>query len=92
MTYKDEYEVARLHPPLLPALGLRRKLRLGRWITPALHLLRAGRRLRGTLFDPFGRAELPDVVRRYEDIKLANVATFRRRATELLIALEAAAG
>jgi indolepyruvate ferredoxin oxidoreductase len=117
-----------LHPPLLRALGLRRKLRLGRWITPALRLLRAGRRLRGTRLDPFGRAEvrrveralveeyralvehglrrldpstaprvvaladLPDVVRGYEDIKLANVATFRRRATELLVELDAAAG
>jgi indolepyruvate ferredoxin oxidoreductase len=44
------------HPPLLRALGLRRKLRLGPWFTPALRALRAGRRLRGTPLDPFGYA------------------------------------
>ena len=53
-----------LHPPLLRALGLRRKLRLGRWIEPALWLLARLRRLRGTPFDPFGRAEVRRVERR----------------------------
>ena len=43
-----------LHPPLLRALGLRRKLALGRWIEPVLTGLIALRRLRGTPFDPFG--------------------------------------
>jgi indolepyruvate ferredoxin oxidoreductase len=47
-----------LHPPLLRALGLRRKLRLGRWIEPALWALARMRRLRGTALDPFGRAEV----------------------------------
>jgi indolepyruvate ferredoxin oxidoreductase len=103
-----------LHPPVLRALGMERKLRLGAWFIPAFRALRAGRRLRGTAFDPFGRAEvrrveraLPgeylslveagfargvalevaelfDVVRGYEDIKLRNVARFRERAAELL--------
>jgi indolepyruvate ferredoxin oxidoreductase len=108
-----------LHPPLLRALGLRRKLKLGPWFTPALRALRAGRRLRGTRLDLFGLprvrrveralpgeyralisrsldrltpvthavvaeiAELPDVVRGYEDIKLANVERFRVAAGEL---------
>jgi indolepyruvate ferredoxin oxidoreductase len=45
-----------LHPPLLRALGLRRKLRLGPWFRHALRALRALRRLRGTPFDPFGYA------------------------------------
>jgi indolepyruvate ferredoxin oxidoreductase len=45
-----------LHPPLLRALGLRRKLRLGPWFRHALGALRALRRLRGTPFDPFGYA------------------------------------
>jgi indolepyruvate ferredoxin oxidoreductase len=44
------------HPPLLRALGLRRKLRLGPWFRPALRALRAMRRLRGTRLDVFGYA------------------------------------
>jgi indolepyruvate ferredoxin oxidoreductase len=44
----------RLHPPLLRALGMKRKISLGRWARPVLALLRAMRRLRGTRFDPFG--------------------------------------
>jgi len=47
-----------LHPPLLRALGLKRKLVLGSWFVPALRLLRAGRRLRGTPLDPFGAARM----------------------------------
>jgi indolepyruvate ferredoxin oxidoreductase len=47
-----------LHPPLLRALGLRRKLDLGPWFRPALALLRASRRLRETPLDPFGRAQV----------------------------------
>ena len=52
-----------LHPPLLRALGMRRKLRLGRWARPALLLLRAMRGLRGTPLDPFGRSEVRKVER-----------------------------
>jgi indolepyruvate ferredoxin oxidoreductase len=44
------------HPPLLRALGLRRKLRLGPWFAPALRALRGLRRVRGTSFDLFGYA------------------------------------
>jgi indolepyruvate ferredoxin oxidoreductase len=50
------------HPPLLRALGLKRKVELGPWFNPALRALRAGRRLRGTPLDPFGHA----LVRREE--------------------------
>jgi indolepyruvate ferredoxin oxidoreductase len=46
------------HPPMLRALGMDRKLALGWWFTPALRLLRAGRRLRGTLLDPCGLARV----------------------------------
>ncbi len=45
-----------LHPPLLRALGLKRKLKLGPWFTPALRMLRGMRGLRGTALDPFGYA------------------------------------
>jgi indolepyruvate ferredoxin oxidoreductase len=108
-----------LHPPFLRALGMRRKLTLGAWFLPALKALQAGKRLRGTSLDPFGRAhvrrverelvgeyeqlvrdalgrltpalhetvaelaELPDVIRGYEDIKLRNIERFRARADEL---------
>jgi indolepyruvate ferredoxin oxidoreductase len=109
----------RLHPPVLRAAGLRRKLRLGPWFKPVLRVLAAMRRLRGTRFDVFGytavrRAEreliaeyrqvieqlatllrpgnhalaveiaaLPDLVRGYEDVKLAAVARYRERLGEL---------
>jgi len=113
-----------LHPPVLRALGMKRKLRLGgRSATAAFTALRAARRLRGTRLDAFGYAEvrrveraligeyralvrsalrhldagtaerveelagLPDVVRGYEDIKLANVEKFRTQAAALLTSL-----
>ena len=43
-----------LHPPLLRALGLRRKLAFGSWVEGPLRALAALRRLRGTALDPFG--------------------------------------
>jgi indolepyruvate ferredoxin oxidoreductase len=108
-----------LHPPLLRALGLRQKIRLGMWFTPVLKTLRSLRVIRGTPIDIFGYAkvrrverqligeyrqliasllphlnegnydvavqlaELPDVIRGYEEIKLASVAAFRQKAAEL---------
>jgi indolepyruvate ferredoxin oxidoreductase len=47
-----------LHPPLLRALGLKRKLKLGRWFVPAFKLLYRMRRLRGTKLDVFGYAKV----------------------------------
>jgi len=109
----------RLHPPLLRALGMKRKLKLGPWFRPAFQLLRAGKIVRGTRLDPFGYtqvrrverelideytstiddlagelstetyqraveiARLPDLVRGYENIKLASVALYRARRNEL---------
>jgi indolepyruvate ferredoxin oxidoreductase len=52
----------RLHPPLLRALGLKRKLALGRWFRVPFRVLRSLRRLRGTWLDPFGY----DGIRRVE--------------------------
>ncbi len=116
-----------LHPPLLRAMGMSRKLRLGRSAVPLFRTLRGARRLRGTALDPFGRTamrqleraligeyrelvaraleslapstasivlqivQLPDVVRGYEEIKLANVERMRERAVELLAQLNAPA-
>ncbi len=47
-----------LHPPLLRALGLERKLKLGAWFMPAFRSLYRMRRLRGTRLDPFGTAKV----------------------------------
>jgi indolepyruvate ferredoxin oxidoreductase len=52
-----------LHPPMLRALGMQRKLRLGKWFDAGLRGLVALRRLRGTAFDPFGRAAMRRVER-----------------------------
>jgi indolepyruvate ferredoxin oxidoreductase len=107
---KVEYN---LHPPLLRALGMTRKIKLGTWFDGAFRLLARMKGLRGTALDPFGRAEvrrvereligeyrglvekslaglspesheravklanLPDVIRGYEEIKLRNVRRFR---------------
>ncbi|TYK49387.1 indolepyruvate ferredoxin oxidoreductase family protein [Actinomadura decatromicini] len=111
-----------LHPPLLRAVGVDKKIALGRTARPAFRALRAMRRLRGTPFDPFGAtaqrraerrlvtgyvavvnelvaglgegpgrldvavriAELPDMIRGYEDVKTANVVRYEERLGELL--------
>jgi indolepyruvate ferredoxin oxidoreductase len=52
-----------LHPPLLRALGLTRKLKLGTWFDGAFRLLAALKGLRGTALDPFGRAAVRTVER-----------------------------
>ncbi|WP_433477074.1 indolepyruvate ferredoxin oxidoreductase family protein [Spirillospora sp. CA-142024] len=114
-----------LHPPLLRAIGLDKKIALGRSARPAFHALRAMRRLRGTPFDPFGAtaqrraerrlvtgyvavvnelvagldagrhdtavriAELPDMIRGYEDVKTANIARYEETLRELLAAWRA---
>ncbi|MFG2584705.1 indolepyruvate ferredoxin oxidoreductase family protein [Streptomyces malaysiensis] len=58
-----------LHPPILRALGLKRKIRLNaRWATYAFQGLYAMRALRGTPFDVFGLGK----VRRAERALIAN--------------------
>ena len=47
-----------LHPPMLRALGMKRKIRLGPTTAPMFRALAAGKRLRGTALDPFGHAEV----------------------------------
>jgi indolepyruvate ferredoxin oxidoreductase len=104
MSYKDEYEVARLHldaveqakldsefgddakisfmlhPPMLRALGMDRKLKLGAWFVPAFRSLHRMRRLRGTAMDPFGKAE----VRRVERALIGEYRDLVDRALERL--------
>jgi indolepyruvate ferredoxin oxidoreductase len=45
-----------IHPPLLRAMGLKRKMKLGGWFRTPLRMLASLRGLRGTPFDPFGYA------------------------------------
>jgi indolepyruvate ferredoxin oxidoreductase len=47
-----------LHPPVLKALGLEGKIHLGPAAGPLFRMLRAGRHLRGTPLDLFGRTEM----------------------------------
>lgn len=108
-----------LHPTFLRRLGVRKKVRMGRWFVPVARALAWGRRVRGTPLDLFGigtvRSEekalieeyrglvlrairehpddiarqrriaaLPDMIRGYEDVKLASIARYRAAAAELI--------
>ncbi|ROO88012.1 indolepyruvate ferredoxin oxidoreductase [Actinocorallia herbida] len=53
----------RLHPPVLRAVGMQQKITLGPWFRPVFRLLREARRVRGTVLDPFGLAEVRRVER-----------------------------
>src|SRR6266516_4525328 len=53
----------RLHPPVLRALGMKKKIALGPWFVPAFRVLRAMHSLRGTPMDPFGRTRVRVVER-----------------------------
>jgi indolepyruvate ferredoxin oxidoreductase len=52
-----------LHPPLLRAMGLERKLKFGAWFDSAFRALARMKGLRGTALDPFGRAAVRRVER-----------------------------
>jgi indolepyruvate ferredoxin oxidoreductase len=109
----------KLHPPVLRAAGLNRKISLATWFKPGFKGLYAMRRVRGTALDPFGRGEvrateralitehvaaideamakldstnltvvaeiagLPDMIRGYEHVKLANVTKYRAQLIAL---------
>ncbi len=64
--------VYHLHPPLLRRFGFRSKIAFGPWIRPFLRLLARGKRLRGTVLDPFGwlaaRREERELIAWYRDL------------------------
>jgi len=101
-----------LHPPILKAFGLKKKIKFGKWFDNAYRLLTRMKGLRGTAFDIFGYdhvrkveralipqyrqlvfdaldemtpdtytkvvklAQLPDIIRGYDEVKLKNVERF----------------
>jgi len=65
----------RLHPPLLRALGLKRKLEIGSWTAPLFRVVAAARFLRGTPLDPFGRMRMRRIERELPDQYRAAIAT-----------------
>ena len=122
-----------LHPPILRAMGMKKKISFGPRTMPAMKALARMKRLRGTRLDVFGYAgvrrverellveyrdlvrdltdelrrvgpvgkdatwrgtavaiaELPDMVRGYEEVKLGNVARYREQLDTLRAQLDA---
>jgi indolepyruvate ferredoxin oxidoreductase len=76
----DAAVVVLLHPPVLRAMGMTRKIRLRRTAGPVFRALRAARRLRGTPLDPFGHAG----VRRVERALVPEYQALVRAAIEHL--------
>ena len=61
-----------LHPPLLRALGWKKKLKLGPWFRGPLRMLAAMKSVRGTAFDLFGysahRRDERELIAWYRDL------------------------
>ncbi len=65
----------RLHPPMLKALGLDSKISFGPPTEPMFRALAKGKRLRGTMADPFRWAEVRKQERRLPGEYRADIAT-----------------
>jgi indolepyruvate ferredoxin oxidoreductase len=84
----------RLHPPFLRALGVQRKISLGRTWRPVLRLLARLRFLRGTPFDPFGSTRVRRteraLAREYEELVSSLASTLDRASYEHAVAVAGA--
>jgi indolepyruvate ferredoxin oxidoreductase len=117
-----------VHPTFLRVLGVKKKVRLGKWFIPIARVLAAAKVVRGTRFDllagtrvrrlerslpslyrdtmleglkhlnpqnyqrVLALADLPDMIRGYEDIKLRNFDEFNRRLSLILAELRQSSG
>jgi indolepyruvate ferredoxin oxidoreductase len=63
-----------LHPPVLRALGMNRKISLGPWFKVVFRVLKVGRHLRGTPFDPFGYTRVRTVERQLPAEYIAGIS------------------
>ena len=79
-----------LHPPMLRALGMKSKISLGRWATPLMVGLRAGRRLRGTPFDLLGMTKLRRIERALAGEYADSITVLVRANAPASVTLEAA--
>ncbi|MCD2140344.1 indolepyruvate ferredoxin oxidoreductase family protein [Rhodococcus pyridinivorans] len=88
LTYK-------LHPPVLKALGRKKKIGLGPHTHVALRLLAKGKHLRGTAWDPFGYAKVRRLERRllahYEQMVLRSARELTPSTYDTAIAAAEAA-
>ncbi|MEJ8826093.1 indolepyruvate ferredoxin oxidoreductase family protein [Variovorax humicola] len=78
-------------PTFLRALGVQRKLKLGRWFRPALALLRSAKRLRGTPLDLLGRTHVRRIERELADYYMAQIdAALARQGASYDVVVELA--
>jgi len=86
-----EWHGFQLHPPLLRALGWRRKLKLGPWFATPLALLARGKFLRGTVLDPFGpmrhRREERELIAWYRGLVTRVASRWQQCPPEELLAI-----
>ena len=76
---RDTTVTYHLHPPMLRAMGIDRKLKLRRSAVPTMRALRSAKRLRGTLADPFRWAEVRRVERAMIPEYIEAVGRLQRR-------------
>ena len=80
-----------LHPPILRAMGMKRKIKLGNWFTPAFRMLYALKGLRGTAWDVFGYASIRREERRligwYRDLVHSLLPTLTHENHSVAVAL-----
>jgi indolepyruvate ferredoxin oxidoreductase len=76
----------RLHPPALRAMGMNKKMEFGRRSTPVFKALRAAKRVRGTVADPFRWARVRRVERAMIPEYIAAVDALIDRLTDANLA------